>query len=74
MTERDERGGYIPRLAQANVCEAIVVAEGYFQVAVGMQGTAIEADVFLESLEDESAVVDGGFCLARHEYKLIGGR
>ena len=58
--------GGIPCLAQANVCEAIVVAEGYVQVAVNMQGTAIEADVFLESLEEESAVVDGGFYLARH--------
>ena len=58
--------GKIPRLAQSNICKAIVVAEGYVEVAVGVQGTAIEADVFLESLEDESAVVDGGFCLARH--------
>ena len=56
----------VPRLAQTNICEAIVVAERYVQVAIGMQGTAVEADVFLDSLEEERAVVDGGFYLARH--------
>lgn len=56
----------VPRLAQANVCDAIVVAEGYVEVAVSIQGAAIETDVVLESLEEKSALIDGGFCFARH--------
>ena len=58
---------WIPRLAQSNVCDAILVAEGYVKLAVSIEGTAIEADVLLESLKEEIPVVDGGFCFARHE-------
>ena len=63
-----ERGGgvWIPRLAQADVCDAIVVAEGYVEVAVSVQRAAVEADVLLEGLEEKGALVDGGFCFARH--------
>ena len=56
----------IPGLAQLNVCETIVVAEGYVERAVSIQGAAIEADVLLEGLEKECSLVDGGFCFARH--------
>ena len=57
----------IPRLAQSNVCDAIVVAEGYVELAVSIEGTTVEADLLLESLEEEGSVVGGGFCFARHE-------
>lgn len=56
----------IPRLAQSNVCDAILVAEGYVELAVSIEGTAVEADVLLESLKEEGPVIDGGFCFARH--------
>ncbi len=56
----------VPRFAQAYVCDAIVVAEGYVEGAVGVEGAAIEADVLVESLEEEGAVIDGGFWFARH--------
>ena len=59
--------GWIPGLAQSNVCEAIVVAEGYVERPVSVKGAAIEADVLLESLEKKGSLVDGGFCFARHE-------
>ena len=61
----------IPRLAQSNVCDAILVAKGYVELAVSIEGAAVEADVLLESLKEEGAVIDGGFCFARHEdYRL----
>lgn len=65
--QKGGRGIYIPRLAQSNVGDAIDVAEGYVEVAVSIEGAAVEADVLLEGLEDKSAVVDGGFCFTRHE-------
>ena len=43
--------GWVPGLAQADVCNAIVVWEGYVEVAVSIKGAAVEADVLLESLE-----------------------
>ena len=61
----------IPCLAQSNVCDAILVAEGYVELAVSIEGTAVEADVLLESLKEEGPVIDGGFCFARHEDYLI---
>ena len=64
LTLRPERD--LPRLAQANVCNAIVVAEGYVKVAVSIKGAAIETEIFLESLEEKSALIEGGFCFARH--------
>lgn len=57
----------IPRLAQSNICDAIVVAEGYVEVAVSIKGAAIETNVLLEGLEEKSAVVDGRFGFTRHE-------
>ena len=57
----------IPCLAQPNVCDAIFVAKGYVEGAVGIKGAAIEADVLLQSLEEKGPVVDGGICFARHE-------
>ena len=57
----------IPRLAQSNVCNTILVAEGYVEFAVSIEGTAVEADVLLESLKEEGSVIDGGFYFARHE-------
>ena len=57
----------IPGLAQPNVCDAILVAKGYVEWAVSIEGTAVEADVLLKSLKEEGAVIDGGFCFARHE-------
>lgn len=56
----------LPSLAQANVCKAIVVAEGYVEGAVSIEGTAIEADVLVESLEEKGPLIDGRFCFARH--------
>lgn len=56
----------VPRLAQPDVCNAIVVSEGYVKVAVSIKGAAIEANIFPESLELKSAFVDGWFCFARH--------
>ena len=64
----------IPRLAQSNVCDAILVAEGYVELAVSIEGTAVEANVLLESLKEEGSVVDGGFCFARHEELTAGGK
>ena len=57
---------WVPGLAQADVGHAIIVREGYVEVAVSIEGAAVEADVLLESLEKKSAFVDGGFCFARH--------
>ena len=57
----------IPRLAQSNVCDAIIVAEGYVELAVSIEGTAVETDVLLKSLKEEGSFIDGGFCFARHE-------
>ena len=57
----------IPRLAQSNICDAIVVTEGYVEVTVSIKGAAVDADIFLESLEEKGPVVDGGICFARHE-------
>lgn len=48
----------IPRLAQANVGNAIVVAERDVEVAVRIEGAAIEADVLVESLEEKGLLVD----------------
>lgn len=61
--------GRIPRLAQANVCNAMVLTEGYVEVAVCIEGTAIEADILVKSSEEESALVDGGFWFARHRHE-----
>ena len=70
MIDRYEIGFHvirIPRLAQSNVCDAILVAEGYVELAVSIEGTAVEADVLLEGLKEEGSVIDGGFRFARHE-------
>ena len=42
---------WVPGLAQADVGNAIVVREGNVEVAVRIEGAAVEADVLLESLE-----------------------
>lgn len=49
---------WLPGVAQANVCKAIVVAEGDVEVAVSIKGTAIEADVVVESLKEKGALID----------------
>lgn len=66
IESRSRGKGDIPRLAQPNIGDAIVVAEGYVELAVGIKGAAIEANVFLEGLEEKSAVIYGGFCFTRH--------
>ena len=42
---------WVPCLAQADVGNAIVVLEGYVEVAVSIKGATVEADVLLKSLE-----------------------
>ena len=42
---------WVPGLAQADVGNAIVVWERDVEVAVSIEGAAVEADVLLESLE-----------------------
>ena len=63
--------GWVPGLAQADVGNAIVVGEGDVEVAVGIEGAAVEADVLLKSLEEKSAFVDGGFCFTRHGLEKV---
>ena len=62
---------WVPGLAQADVGNAIVVWEGDVEAAVRIEGAAVEADVLLESLEEKSAFVDGGFCFARHGVEKV---
>ena len=57
---------WVPRLAQANVCNAIVVAERDVDVTVNIKGAAIEAKILLKRLEEKGPLVDGGFRFARH--------
>ena len=69
MMRRRKR--WVPRLAQANVCNAKVVGEGDVEVTVSIHGAAIEANVVLDSLEEKSTLVEGWFCFARHTYLSI---
>lgn len=63
--------GIIPRLAQSHISDAVLVAEGYVEVAVSIKSTAIEADVLVQSLEEKSTFVGGGFYFARHDATRI---
>ena len=57
---------WVPRLAQANVCNAILVAKGDVEVTVSIKGATVEANILLERLEEKGALIDGGFSFARH--------
>ncbi len=56
----------VPRLAQSHVCDSVVFAEGDFDVAEGIESTAIETDILIKSFEDESALVERWLCFSRH--------
>ena len=56
----------IPGLAEPDVRDAVLVAERDVEVAEGIEGAAVDADVLAQSFEDEGALVERGFCFSRH--------
>lgn len=61
-------GAIVPCLSNAHICDAIVFAEGYVDVAEGIEGAVVEADVFSQGFEDKGPLIQRGFGFSRHSF------
>lgn len=60
----------LPRLAQCNVCNAMLVAKCDLNVSKGVEVAAIDAYIFMQGFENEGSLIEGGFRFSRHECAL----